>query len=362
MDPAKLLAAMKRTVEQLAAFNEIAKALTSTLEVREVLQVVMQKVSELLKPRHWSLLLVDEKTGKLYFEIAIGEGAERLKALTVEPGEGIAGTVYSTGQARRVDEAHHDPDFSRRFDDASQFSTRSVLAVPLISRGRTLGVIELVNGATDPLFTDDDLRVVTGIADFAAIAIDNARNFRRIQELTLTDEHTGLYNTRHLRALLDKEVERARRFRHPLSLLFIDLDHFKRVNDTHGHLVGSAVLREVGEVLVSCIRQVDSAFRYGGDEFAVLLVETDVDSSRIVGQRIVERFRSHVFQQERGLNLRLTCSVGLATYPDHALGAIELIQAADREMYRVKSSGRNALLAADDPTPLVPAHVGNGKP
>jgi diguanylate cyclase (GGDEF)-like protein len=351
MDPAQLLSAMKRTVEQLAAFNDIAKALTSTLEVREVLEVVMQKVSELLRPRNWSLLLEDERTGSLYFEIAVGEGADRLKTLTVLPGEGIAGAVFSSGTARCVDEVHHDPKFTRRFDDASRFVTRSVLAVPLMVRGRALGVIELVNGAGDPPFTDDDLRVVTGIADFAAIAIDNARNFRRIQELTLTDEHTGLYNMRHLRALLQTEVERAKRFKHPLSLLFIDLDHFKRVNDTHGHLVGSAVLKEVGELLSRCVRQIDSAFRYGGDEFAVLLVETDVDSSRVVGERIVERFREHVFQKERGLALKVTCSVGLATFPDHAQGAMELLQAADREMYRVKSTGRNGLLAAHDAEP-----------
>jgi len=348
MDPAQLLAAMKRTVEQLAAFNEIAKAVTSTLEIREVLHVVMQKVSELLRPRHWSLMLEDEKTGQLYFEIAVGDGTERLKHLTLLPGEGIAGGVFISGRPRLVVEARRDPQFSERFESATGFDTRSALAVPLLSRGKTLGVIELINGAIDPPFTEDDLRVVSCIADFAAIAIENARNFRRIQELTLTDEHTGLYNTRHLRALLDKEVARALRFKHPLTLLFIDLDHFKQVNDNHGHLVGSAVLREVGQLLLSSIRTVDSAFRYGGDEFAVLLVETGPDNARVVGQRIVDRFRAHVFQAERELALNLTCSVGLATFPDHAQSAVSLIEAADREMYRVKATGRNGLLAAHD--------------
>src|SRR5512140_1033006 len=199
MNPADLLSAMKRTVEQLAAFNE------------------MEKVSDLLHPRNWSLILQDERTGKLYFEVAVGEGAEALKSLQVLPGEGIAGTVFSTATARLVDDVGGDPSFSPRFDQASAFRTRSILAVPLIARGSVLGVIELVNGPKDPPFTSDDLTTLTAIADYAAIAIDNARNFRRVQELTITDEHTGCFNARHLRAQLEHEVKRSQRFHHPLS-------------------------------------------------------------------------------------------------------------------------------------------------
>src|SRR4051812_48156833 len=117
MNPGDLLTAMKRTVEQLAAFNEIAKALTSTLEVREVLALVMQKVSELLRPSNWSLLLQDQATGELYFEIAVGESAERLKPLRMRPGEGVAGAVFASGQPRRVDDVRAEAAFSARFDE-----------------------------------------------------------------------------------------------------------------------------------------------------------------------------------------------------------------------------------------------------
>lgn len=355
MNPSNLLTAMKRTVEQLAAFNDIAKALTSTLEVREVLGLVMQKVSELLKPRNWSLMLYDEARGRLHFEIAVGEGAERLKDLEIAPGEGIAGAVFSSGKPRRVDDVTLEPMFSSRFDEQSRFRTRSVLAVPLVARGRCLGVIELVNGAGDAPFSDDDLQSVTGIADFAAIAIENARNFRRVQELTITDEHTGLYNARHLRQLLESEVVRAQRFSHPLSLIFLDLDHFKSVNDTHGHLVGSALLTEVGQLLVSCIRQVDSAFRYGGDEYAVLLVETDRAGARVTAERILQGFRSRQFLQVRGLSIQLTASVGLATYPEDAQAGIDLLNVADQAMYRAKARGRDRVMAASDAEPVTPA-------
>jgi diguanylate cyclase (GGDEF)-like protein len=347
MNPADLLGAMKRTVEQLAAFNDIAKALTSTLEVREVLQVVMQKVSELMKPSNWSLVLQDAN-GRLYFEIAVGEGAEQLKALTLLPGEGIAGSVFASGEPRLVHDVREDPTFSVRFDRSTQFRTRSVLAVPLRSKGTTLGVIELVNGRTDPPFTFDDLQALTGMADYVAIAIENARNFQRVQELTLTDEHTGLYNARHLRALLDHEVRRAGRFSHPLSLIFLDMDHFKRVNDTHGHLVGSAVLKEMGEVLTRTVRGVDSVFRYGGDEFAVVLIETDVVGSRRIGERVRDAVREHVFMGGMNLSMKLTASLGVASFPEHATSALELLQAADQAMYRVKSVGRDGILSATD--------------
>jgi diguanylate cyclase (GGDEF)-like protein len=349
MNPADLLSAMKRTVEQLAAFNEIAKALTSTLELREVLNLVMQKVSDLLRPRNWSLILQDEHTGKLYFEVAVGEAADALKSLQLQPGEGIAGTVFSTGVARLVDDVGGDPTFSRRFDQASAFHTRSILAVPLIARGRVLGLIELVNGPQDPLFTQDDLTTLTAIADYAAIAIDNARNFRRVQELTITDEHTGCFNSRHLRAQLEHEVKRSQRFHHPLSLVFLDLDHFKSVNDTHGHLVGSALLKEVGELLRSSSRQLDLVFRYGGDEFALMLVETAPDGALTTARRLRDAFRNKRFMQSQGLELRLTASLGVATFPDHAHSATDLIRAADFAMYAAKARGRDDVCLAERP-------------
>jgi diguanylate cyclase (GGDEF)-like protein len=349
MNTSELLIAMRRTVEQIAAFNELAKALTSTLEVREVLELVMQKVSELLKPANWSLILQDPLTGELYFELVVGSGAEKLKQIRFPSGEGIAGHVFATGEALRVDDVSRDARFSRRFDQVSDFSTRSALAVPLRVRGKALGVIELVNGPDSSAFTAEDQLALSGVADFAAIAIDNAQNFQRVQELTLTDEHTGLFNARHLRASLEREVVRASRFNHPLSLVFLDLDHFKRVNDTHGHLVGSGLLREVGEILRGNIRQVDVAFRYGGDEFALLLIETDRAGARALAERLRETFAQRAFMKAQGLQVSLTASFGVATCPEDADDALSVLEAADKAMYRVKASGRNGVMGAWEP-------------
>ena len=344
MNPSELLGAMKRTVEQLAAFNQIAKALTSTLEVGEVLKLVMAKVSELLEPESWSLLL-EGPDGNLYFEICVGPAAERLKPMKIPPGEGIAGSVFRAGRGRLVNDVRDDPDFSPRFDETAEFQTQSVIAVPLLSRGRSLGVIELVNRKGSPPFDRDDLRAVTAIADYAAIAIENARNFQKVQDLTLTDEHTGLYNTRYLSSLLDREIERAQRFARPVSVLFLDIDRFKEVNDTRGHLVGSALLKQLGKALLESVRSVDSVCRYGGDEFAVLLLETHVDRARVVAERIRHAVASRQFVIE-GAPVGVTVSVGYATFPEHGKTGRVLLAAADKAMYAAKAAGRNAVVSA----------------
>jgi diguanylate cyclase (GGDEF)-like protein len=337
---------LQRTIDQLAAFNALAKALTSTLELHEVLEQVMHKVSQMVRPSNWSLLLEDPKTGKLHFEIIVGEGAEKLRDLTIKPGEGIAGTAFLQGATRSVQDVRGDPLFAQRFDEISSYRTRAVVAVPLRFKGRSLGVIELVHGEDEQSFTPEEIQAVQAIAELAAIAIENARNFKRVQELTLTDEHTALFNARHFRAVMDQEVVRAERFKHPLSLLFLDLDRFKSVNDTHGHLVGSAILREVGELLLGCIRQVDLAFRYGGDEFALVLLETDAEGAQQIAERLCDRMRKHRFSGGRDLGLNLTVSVGVATFPDHANTVQGMIEAADQAMYRVKAKGRDGVSRA----------------
>lgn len=341
MNPSELLGAMKRTVEQLAAFNQIAKALTSTLEVGEVLQLVMQKVSELLQPESWSLLL-EGPDGQLYFEICVGPAAQRLKDMKVPPGEGIAGSVFRAGKGRLVGDVRDDPDFSPRFDETTEFQTQSLIAVPLVSRGRPLGVIELVTRKGAPPFDRDDLRAVTAIADYAAIAIENARNFSKVQELTQTDEHTNLFNARYLLATLDREIERAQRFARPVSLLFLDIDEFKQVNDTRGHLAGSELLKALGKVLLESVRTVDSVCRYGGDEFAVLLLETHADRAKVVSERIRHAVASRELAVD-GAPVKITVSIGYATFPEHGKNAKALLGAADKAMYAAKAAGKNAV-------------------
>ena len=172
------------------------------------------------------------------------------------------------------------------------------------------------------------------------------RVVKRALELSVTDDLTRLYNSRYLNQVLRHETKRASRSGRPLSLLFIDLDGFKAVNDTHGHLCGSRALVEAAAVIRSSARETDVVARFGGDEFALVLPDTGAEGAYAVGERIRDRIAAHPFLAADGLNIRLTASVGLATLPDVATSSEELIHAADGAMYRVKRVGKNGIRAA----------------
>ena len=335
----------KKEVQELNIFHDVAKALTSSLNLDSVLQTIMDKMAEYFRPDTWSLLMVDEAKDELYFAIAVGPAAETLKNVRLKMGEGIAGWVAKHGESLLVPDVLTDPRFAKRIDEMTKWQTRSIICVPLRSKHRSLGVIQLINCAMEN-FGDNEMFFLHALCDYAAIAIDNARAVERIQELTITDDVTGLYNARHLYKTLEAEVYRSARFGYEFSVLFIDLDHFKSVNDTHGHLIGSKLLAEIGFALKAHLRLIDYAFRYGGDEFVILLPQTNKDSAMVVARRLRDMFRSSRFLEDENLNLNVRASLGLATFPDDAKSAHEIIRQADEQMYSVKNSTRDNISVA----------------
>ena len=183
----------------------------------------------------------------------------------------------------------------------------------------------------------------------AGIAIDNALRVQRAEALSVTDDLTQLYNSRYLSQVLRRETKRSARSQRPLSLLFIDLDGFKSINDLHGHLYGSRGLVEAAAVIQDSARETDIVSRFGGDEFALLLPDTAGDGARAVGERIREKIAEFVFLASDNLNVRLTASVGVATFPDVASTADSLLQAADDAMYWVKAHGKDGIQMASAP-------------
>jgi diguanylate cyclase (GGDEF)-like protein len=338
---------LRRKMEEYAVVHDMAKALTSTLQLDQVLKTVMEKVQELLAPDTWSLLLVDEKTNELYFQIATGEAASKLKDVRLKMGQGIAGWVAQSGVASIVPDVSKDPRFSGQVDAMTKMRTHSIICVPIRGKERVLGVIEIINYVGKREFDQEDLALLQAMADYSAIALENAIHVQRIHELTITDDCTDLYNVRHLNFVLDTEIYRSNRYQYEFSLIFIDLDHFKEVNDTHGHLVGSKLLREMAELIRGSLRLIDYAFRYGGDEFVILLPQTGKEAANVVARRLHERVNEKKFMAEEGLNLHLTPSIGLATYPVDATTKAEMIRLADEAMYLVKNTSRNNIAAAN---------------
>ena len=225
----------------------------------------------------------------------------------------------------------------------------SVIGLPLQCRARTVGVVVMASpGAStqDLQWTSAFRTILRSALEPAAFALDNALMFQRTQALSVTDDLTQLYNSRYLNQVLRRETKRASRSGRPLSLLFMDLDGFKSINDSHGHLFGSRALVEAADVVRKSARETDVCARFGGDEFAVVLPDTGGEGAYAVGERIRERIAAHAFLAEDGLRIRLTASVGVATLPDVAASAEELLKAADQAMYRVKDAGKNGILVA----------------
>jgi diguanylate cyclase (GGDEF)-like protein len=236
-----------------------------------------------------------------------------------------------------------DARFATHFDEQLSYKTRSIIAVPLKINERVIGVIELINSYDELIFDDVDQSILTAIADFAAIALVNARNFDRINELVVTDDLTGLYNSRHFGQLIESELLRAQRYQAELSLVFLDLDHLKSINDAHGHLVGSRMLSELGRLLGKNIRDCDRAARYGGDEFVIILPQTGKQHAVSMAVKLLELMRSTKFLSDDHQEIRLTASFGVATYPEDGVNRTELLRAADIAMYSAKDAGRNCV-------------------
>lgn len=340
---------MQHQSEELAIMMDIGKAITSSLDLEEVLQVIMGKISTLLKPGFWSLCLLDDETGDLYIEDAVALDGQSLKGKRFALGEGASGWVASHGESLLLTDPERDMGLlgGAGFNPFILKEFTSLLSVPLSFKGQIFGAMEIANSRERKKYTEADKAILEAISDFAAIAIANARTYARVNAMVITDDLTGLYNARHFNKLLELEVDRALRYVLPLSFVFFDLDHFKMVNDKHGHLVGSRILAEVGQLLKKNIRAVDIAARFGGDEFVVLLPNTEPAGACIMVEHFRDKLRVNQFLSDDGKPITVTASFGIAGIPDHAATKLALVRLADKAMYQVKGTTRDGVMVAD---------------
>jgi diguanylate cyclase (GGDEF)-like protein len=220
------------------------------------------------------------------------------------------------------------------------FQTFDALLVPVVTDESVIALMRLTRSREKP-FSTDELRFLEAVANQTALALERVKLIAFLENLSITDALTGIANRRHFEWRLSEEVERARRYKYPLSALLLDLDHFKQVNDNYGHQIGDIVLQQVAQRLKSSLRRTDFLARYGGEEFVVLAPQTPAERAIILGERLRQVIAESPITVSDDLQIRITLSVGIAVFPDHAQNESELIGAADAALYKAKQMGRN---------------------
>ena len=329
-------------LDDLLVFHQLARSLTSSFDLDTILRTILEQMERMVEAEFWALLMLEEETHDLYYAIAAKEHQKTLLGLRVKPGEGVAGWVLEHGETLLVPQMEGDPRAAQSATPGIT-SVRSVIAMPLRGRTGTQGVIEILNPRAE--MSDYSIAFLHILADHAAIAIENARDVARIQQLTITDDTTGLYNVRHLYEVLYRELQRQAKHKAPLSLAFWDLDRFKLVNDVHGHMVGSELLAAVGRRLQKLCRKQDLSFRYGGDEFVILMPKTTAAQALELTKGMHAALIETPFGMKSGLSIQVSASVGLSTSPADGTHMHEIIGTADARMYAVKRHGRGHIRA-----------------
>lgn len=360
---------------QMGAFLERRRAtlaFSQEMNLADNLAEILRKANEFVPSQAGSILLdnplekkQDRQDNRLTFVAAFGNRADSLIGREIPADRGIAGHVYVDGQAYHASNTSEDRFFFKGMDEIIGYQTRSLVAIPIRIEQDVCGVLELINRENAPEYSEEDRNLLRIFAGYISISIQNILDGRRAQELAKRDNLTGLFNDHYLHVALSRAIERSADTGEDLGVIFLDLDYFKTVNDTHGHLAGSQVLREVGHLLKAHTRNFAHGIpaRYGGDEFVIAIPGIGIDTTVDLAERIRNDIVDAVFCDKPGdiqretLSLTgLTCSIGVATIDRHVGGSDSvdetksmILRLADSAMYAAKKTGRNRTVVAGEP-------------
>jgi diguanylate cyclase (GGDEF)-like protein/PAS domain S-box-containing protein len=335
---------MTRRVSEISTLHEVSRLLTSKLSLDDVLDTVMNLAGDLFRAQAYSIRLLDENETVLRVAAHYGLSEEYLRRGPIEMGKSIAGAVAKNRRPIYVPDAL-DYGGLHKVEVARQEGLKSILCFPLMIREDCIGVMTFYHKKTHR-YSDDEMHFLAAFAGSVSIAVDNARLYEKQTRLAISDGLTGLCNHRFFHESLNEEVVRAGRYERNVSVIILDIDHFKKYNDAHGHQAGDRLLKELSAVLTNVARLNDVVGRYGGEEFVYLLHEANKGEAMLFAKRLLQRVADHVFEGESVLpGGKLTVSLGVASFPEDASSSQDLIHHADMALYLAKSEGRNQVRA-----------------
>ena len=348
-------ARLDRTIRDLSVLYDISRAVSQIDNMKQLLLEILERAIERVGAERGSIMLYVQDEDLLRLQVVrglpdpiveqrINSGEQECK--TFRPGDGIAGTVFQTGEAY----LSHDTSSDEKFAPSGETRVESIACLPLICNDQPIGVLNITN-KRESHFCSEDVEILAAIAGQAALTIEKAD----LYQLAITDELTGLYVRRYFYRRLDDELRRSNRYETTVSMVLLDIDHFKKFNDTYGHQAGDFVLAKTAQLLRDMVRDnsLDAAFRYGGEEFCMLLPATRITEAAAVLEDYRQRIEDAEFQYE-GQTLKVTVSVGLSTCPTDGAARTPLFEAADKALYASKEGGRNrvTLIRSGQPVPL----------
>jgi diguanylate cyclase (GGDEF)-like protein/putative nucleotidyltransferase with HDIG domain len=335
---------LRKREQELSLINWLATVITSSLNIGEVYGAFIAELKDVIDVDWATIVLIEGD--ELHFEVLSTEVGSAWQAGEKIPLEGT-GTEWVSKRKKALFE----PDLAknRRFrtgDAHLKQGIRSIVYLPLVVKGEAIGSL-IVASHRPNAYAPGQVHLLERLASQIAVPVENSRLYAKAEQRARVDELTGLFNRRHFDERLGEEIDRNSRHGGMLSLIFLDLDFFKAYNDKHGHIAGDKILAQIGQLIEKSIRNIDIAFRYGGDEFAVLLPQSEADNAFVVAERV----RGKIASEMRKKKLRITISLGLASWPSDGVTSDELINAADRALYYIKQTGGNRTCVASKMLP-----------
>ncbi|MBN1148166.1 MAG: diguanylate cyclase, partial [Anaerolineales bacterium] len=339
VENARLYKTAREAAEKRAILHQVSQAIVAaSLEPEGIYEAIHQAAARLMPTEAFAITRYNE-TEQAVDAVYLVDRGERYPPMQIPANQGIGGRVIQDGKSIYIPDILDVQELGDGIHFGDQDQVRSILAVPMYLRGKVVGMLSAQSYQVHG-YTPEDQYLLEMLATYAAIALDNASLFRRIQQLAITDTLTGIFNRRHLFALGQREFLRAKRLSHSLSVIMLDIDHFKQVNDSYGHAAGDHVLHRLAQLLRSAIREIDIIGRYGGEEFTIILPETNL----FTAQEIAERLREHVNETFQGADsnpISITVSIGVAEIQEDIPDFTALVAQADTAMYSAKQEGRN---------------------